>query len=63
MAISTGNRPKGLIAGMSAVDTVTPAEGPVRQRPKAQPRLPKSKRRAKAKGSALLAAMTKAAKG
>lgn len=62
MAISTGNRPKGLITGMSAVDAVSPAEGPLRQRPKAQPRLPKPKRRAKARGSALLAAMAKLGK-
>lgn len=66
MAISTGNRPKGLIVGMSAVDTVSPADGPPQKRPKAALRFlkpAKPKRRAKAKGSTLLAAVTKAAKG
>lgn len=47
--ISTGNRPKGLVVGMSATDTISPAEGPVkaRQRPAKPPRLhlPKPKRR------------------
>ncbi len=70
MTISTGNRPKGLMhkglmVGMSATDTISSAEGPVktRQRAAKPPRLklPKPARRKppKPKGSAVLASLAK----
>ena len=65
MPISTGYRPKGMVAGMSAVDTITSAEGPVKPRQRAAKppklKLPKPAKRKppKPRGSAVLAALSK----
>ena len=66
MVISTGNRPKGMVVGMSATPSLTVAEGPTKPRQKAArpPKLalPKRRKPKLGKGSSALAAVLRMTK-